>query len=55
MNKIIRAISCAFRGRYKVDGSTEQHLEIHNEFANSLTTVQKDSMVVIEIEEESNN
>ena len=44
--KLINAISCAFRGRYKKDGSTEQRLEINNDFANCLTNVQKDSMVI---------
>lgn len=37
----------AIRGRYKADGSTEQQLEINGlEKANSLTTVQKDSLIV---------
>lgn len=36
----------AMRGRYNPDGKVEQHLEISNrEIANSITTVQKDSMV----------
>ena len=44
--KLVKAIGCAFRGRYKEDGSTEQQLEINNEYANCLTAVQKDSMVI---------
>ena len=37
----------AFRGRYKEDGSTEQQLEIRpDEKTNSLTTVQKDNVVI---------
>jgi len=37
----------AIRGRYKEDGSTEQQLEINGlEKSNSLTTVQKDSLIV---------
>ena len=35
------------RGRYNSDGKTEQKIEINNEeMSNSITTVQKDSMVV---------
>ena len=49
--KLIDAISCALRGRYKEDGSTEQQLEINDNIANCLTGVQKDSLV-IEIKEE---
>ena len=48
--KLIKAIGCAFRGRYKEDGNTEQRLEINDEYANCLTAVQKDSLV-IEIKE----
>ena len=44
--KLVNAISCAFRGRYKEDGSTEQQLEINDDYANCLTGVQKDSMVI---------
>ena len=51
--KLVNALSCAFRGRYKEDGSTEQQLEINNEFANCLTAVQKDSLV-LEIRSEGN-
>lgn len=40
------AISFAQRGRYNEDGSTSQRLEFRkDEVANSITTVQKDSMV----------
>lgn len=39
--------SAALRGRYKEDGSTEQHLEINSpDYSNCLTTVQKDTLVV---------
>ena len=35
------------RGRYNSDGKTEQKIELNNEeISNSITTVQKDSMVV---------
>lgn len=35
------------RGRYNSDDKTEQKIEINNEeMSNSITTVQKDSMVV---------
>lgn len=35
------------RGRYNEDGKTEQQIELNGtEFANALTTVQKDSLVV---------
>jgi hypothetical protein len=37
--------SCAMRGRYK-DGQIVQHLEIHNEFANCLTGVSKDCLII---------
>ena len=49
--KLVNAIGCAFRGRYKEDGSTEQRLEINTDIANCLTRVQKDSLV-IEIKDE---
>ena len=49
--KLVNVIGCAFRGRYKEDGSIEQRLEINNNFANCLTGVQKDSLV-IEVKEE---
>ena len=41
------AIGCAMRGRYASANKTEQKIEINNEeICNSITTVQKDSMVV---------
>lgn len=41
------AYSCAMRGRYTEDGSTEQNLEINNNVtSNAITSVQKDSMVM---------
>lgn len=41
------AIGCAMRGRYNSQNKTEQKIEINNEeICNSITTVQKDSMVV---------
>ena len=42
------AIGAALCGRYNSDGKTEQKIEIRNdEISNTLTTVQKDSLVVI--------
>lgn len=42
-------ISAAWRGRYKEDGTTEQKLELNQSGkSNSLTTMQKDSVVVNE-------
>lgn len=45
------AVGAAMRGRYnsdgKTDGKIEQHIEIRNdELSNTITTVQKDSLVV---------
>ena len=38
----------AMRGRYNSDGKIEQKIEVRNdEFSNAITTVQKDSFVVI--------
>ena len=51
--KLVNALSCAFRGRYKDDGATEQQLEVNDEFANCLTAVQKDSLV-LEVRSEEN-
>ena len=46
-------ISAAWRGRYKEDGKTEQKLELNKSGkSNSLTTVQKDSVVVKDVVEE---
>ena len=42
-----KVVSGAWRGRYKEDGTTEQKLELNQRGkSNSLTTVQKDSVVV---------
>lgn len=38
-------LSCAMRGRYE-DGQVVQHLEIHNEYANCLTGVYKDCLII---------
>ena len=36
------------RGRYNFEGKTEQQIEIRNdELLNAITTVQKDSLVVV--------
>ena len=44
-----KVVSGAWRGRYKEDGKTEQKLELNQSGkSNSLTTVQKDSVVVNE-------
>ena len=44
---IPKVVSGAWRGRYKDDGTTEQKLELNQSGkSNSLTTVQKDSVVV---------
>tara|TARA_R100000655_G_scaffold67989_2_gene106222 strand:+ start:2922 stop:4265 length:1344 start_codon:yes stop_codon:yes gene_type:complete len=46
---IPKVVSGAWRGRYKEDGKTEQKLELNKSGkSNSLTTVQKDSVVVNE-------
>jgi len=46
---IPKVVSGAWRGRYKEDGTTEQKLELNQSGkSNSLTTVQKDSVVVNE-------
>lgn len=38
------------RGRYNLDGNVEQKIEIRNdEISNAITTVQKDSLVVIKL------
>ena len=42
------AVGAAMRGRYNLDGKVEQNIEIRNEeISNAITTVQKDSLVVI--------
>ncbi|MEY8422028.1 hypothetical protein AALB52_04650 [Lachnospiraceae bacterium 38-14] len=41
------AVGAAMRGRYNSDGKTEQQIEVReDELSNSITTVQKDSLVV---------
>ncbi len=41
-----QAVAVAMRGRYAEDGTVEQNIEVSDrEYANALTTVQKDSMV----------
>lgn len=41
------------RGRYREDGKIEQQIELNGtEISNAITTVQKDSLIVMEIEEE---
>lgn len=40
-------MGCAMRGRYNSDNKIEQKIEINNEeICNSITTVQKDNMVI---------
>lgn len=42
------AVGAAMRGRYNLDGKTEQQIEIRDdEISNAITTVQKDSLVVV--------
>lgn len=42
------AVGAAMRGRYNSDGKIEQKIEVRNdELSNAITTVQKDSLVVI--------
>ena len=42
------AIGCAMRGRYNADGSTSQQIEVlGDEIWNAITTVQKDTLVLI--------
>ena len=41
-----KVISCAMRGRYDENGKVNQHLEPNDEFANCITSVEKDSMVL---------
>lgn len=48
-----KVISCAMRGRYDEDGKVEQHLEINtDEYANCITGVSKDSLVLEESNEQ---
>lgn len=42
------AFGAAMRGRYNSEGKTEQQIEVRNdELSNAITTVQKDSLVVV--------
>lgn len=42
------AVGAAMRGRYNSDGQTEQKIEVRDdELSNAITTVQKDSLVVV--------
>ncbi len=42
------AVGAAMRGRYNSEGKTEQQIEVRNdELSNAITTVQKDSLVVV--------
>lgn len=42
------AVGATMRGRYDSEGKTEQQIEIRNdELSNAITTVQKDSLVVV--------
>lgn len=44
----MKYIGCALRGRYRPDGTTEQHLEINSyEHINCLSTVEKDSYLLV--------
>lgn len=44
---VIELQSCAMRGRYEEDGTTNQKMELGSEnYANAITTVSKDSMVM---------
>ena len=39
-------VAVAMRGRYNEDGQIEQHVEVSDrEYANTITTVQKDSLI----------
>lgn len=40
-------VCCAMRGRYNDDGKIEQQLEVNSaDYANTITTVQKDCMIL---------
>ena len=48
------SICCAMRGRYNEQGKIEQQLEINSsDYANALTTVQKDCMILEELTEQN--
>lgn len=43
------AVGAAMRGRYDSEGKIEQKIEVRNdELSNAITTVQKDSLIVVE-------
>ena len=45
-------VCCAMRGRYNEDGKIEQQLEVNSsEYVNAITTVQKDVLILEEIDE----
>lgn len=44
-----KAVAAAMRGRYNEAGKVEQQIEVSDrEYANTITSVQKDSMIVVE-------
>lgn len=47
-------VCCAMRGRYNEQGKIEQQLELNSsDYANALTTVQKDCMILEELTEQN--
>lgn len=49
-------VCCAMRGRYNEQGKIEQQLELNSsDYANALTTVQKDCMILEELTEQNKN
>ena len=45
--KVVEVRGASMRGRYNSDGKTEQQIEVRNDdLSNTITTVQKDSLVV---------
>ena len=50
--KVAKVYGAAMRGRYNEDGKIEQQIELNGtEISNAITTVQKDSLVVMEYDE----
>lgn len=50
--KVGKIYGAAMRGRYNEDGKIEQQIELNGtEISNAITTVQKDSLVVMEYDE----
>ena len=48
-NSYLYAVGAAMRGRYNNDNTTSQQIETRaDEISNALTTVQKDSLIVVE-------